>query len=60
MVRGAAAAQVSRPADHCDKYGHYHDLLNDIGQEQVIDDIVAWIEVRQQPRLRAEIPIMVQ
>jgi len=26
--------------------GHYHDLLNDIGREQVIDDIVEWIEAR--------------
>jgi alpha-beta hydrolase superfamily lysophospholipase len=26
--------------------GHYHDLLNDIGREGVIDDIVGWIEGR--------------
>lgn len=27
--------------------GHYHDLLNDVGKEGVLDDIVAWIEERQ-------------
>ncbi|WP_439533276.1 alpha/beta hydrolase [Polymorphobacter sp.] len=26
--------------------GHYHDLLNDLGREQVMDDIIAWIEAR--------------
>lgn len=26
--------------------GHYHDLLNDLGKEQVLDDIVGWIEAR--------------
>jgi alpha-beta hydrolase superfamily lysophospholipase len=26
--------------------GHYHDLLNDLGREQVIDDIVHWIGAR--------------
>lgn len=26
--------------------GHFHDLLNDIGREQVMDDIVGWIEAR--------------
>lgn len=26
--------------------GHYHDLLNDLGREQVIDDIARWIEAR--------------
>ena len=26
--------------------GHYHDLLNDIGKEQVMGDIKAWIEAR--------------
>ncbi|WP_353471697.1 lysophospholipase [Salipiger sp. H15] len=26
--------------------GHYHDLLNDIGKEEVLGDIVAWIEAR--------------
>ncbi|MBE9638344.1 alpha/beta fold hydrolase [Salipiger mangrovisoli] len=26
--------------------GHFHDLLNDIGKEQVLGDIVGWIEAR--------------
>lgn len=26
--------------------GHYHDLLNDLGKEEVLDDIVAWIDAR--------------
>ncbi len=26
--------------------GHYHDLLNDLGKEEVIADILAWIEAR--------------
>jgi acylglycerol lipase len=24
--------------------GHYHDLLNDIGKEQVVADITGWID----------------
>jgi alpha-beta hydrolase superfamily lysophospholipase len=24
--------------------GHYHDLLNDIGKEQVMADIITWID----------------
>jgi len=26
--------------------GHYHDLLNDIGREEVLSDIIEWIEAR--------------
>jgi alpha-beta hydrolase superfamily lysophospholipase len=26
--------------------GHYHDLLNDIGKEQVMGDVLSWIEAR--------------
>jgi len=26
--------------------GHYHDLLNDVGKEQVMADIVAWLRAR--------------
>jgi acylglycerol lipase len=26
--------------------GHFHDLLNDLGREQVMDDIIDWIEAR--------------
>ena len=28
--------------------GHYHDLLNDIGKEQVMADITGWIDKRLQ------------
>lgn len=27
--------------------GHYHDLLADLGREQVMDDIVGWLEARR-------------
>jgi alpha-beta hydrolase superfamily lysophospholipase len=26
--------------------GHYHDLLNDLGKETVIADIIGWIDQR--------------
>jgi len=26
--------------------GHFHDLLNDVGKEQVLADIVSWIDAR--------------
>lgn len=37
--------------------GHYHDLLNDLGREQVMDDIIAWIDVRLPQQIRAEQPL---
>jgi alpha-beta hydrolase superfamily lysophospholipase len=37
--------------------GYYHDLLNDLGREQVMDDIVQWIEERIPQTIRAEQPI---
>jgi alpha-beta hydrolase superfamily lysophospholipase len=30
--------------------GHFHDLLNDVGKEQVMADIVSWIDARLPPR----------
>jgi alpha-beta hydrolase superfamily lysophospholipase len=36
--------------------GHYHDLLNDYGREQVIADILAWIGQRVEQRIEAVIP----
>jgi alpha-beta hydrolase superfamily lysophospholipase len=37
--------------------GYYHDLLNDLGREQVIDDIASWIDVRlPQERQEAGMP----
>lgn len=29
--------------------GYYHDLLNDLGRERVMDDIAGWIDARVQP-----------
>ena len=37
--------------------GHYHDLLNDIGHEQVMDDIVSWIGARVGQEVKAEMPL---
>jgi alpha-beta hydrolase superfamily lysophospholipase len=34
--------------------GHYHDLLNDIGKEDVLADIVGWIEARLPVRASAQ------
>jgi alpha-beta hydrolase superfamily lysophospholipase len=30
--------------------GHYHDLLNDVGKERVLDDVLDWIERHLMPR----------
>jgi acylglycerol lipase len=32
--------------------GHFHDLLNDLGREEVIADVLAWIEARLPIRLK--------
>jgi alpha-beta hydrolase superfamily lysophospholipase len=37
--------------------GHYHDLLNDLGREQVMDDIVQWMEKRLHQQAKAEMPM---
>lgn len=37
--------------------GHYHDLLNDLGRERVMNDIVGWIEARLGPARSAEMPL---
>jgi acylglycerol lipase len=37
--------------------GHYHDLLNDLGREQVMDDIVEWMEKRLARTVKAEMPL---
>jgi acylglycerol lipase len=36
--------------------GYYHDLLNDIGRERVMDDIVNWIDARLPVSQQAEMP----
>ncbi|WP_176559499.1 alpha/beta hydrolase [Rubellimicrobium roseum] len=34
--------------------GHYHDLLNDLGKEEVLADIAGWIEARLPSRARSQ------
>ena len=51
VTRPDGSEQFYREAGSSDKTlklyeGHYHDLLNDVGREQVINDIVAWIDKR--------------
>jgi alpha-beta hydrolase superfamily lysophospholipase len=51
VTRPDGSEQFYREAGSSDKTlklyeGHYHDLLNDLGREQVMDDIVAWIDER--------------
>jgi alpha-beta hydrolase superfamily lysophospholipase len=36
--------------------GHYHDLLNDLGREEVFDDIVGWIDARLPATQALEMP----
>lgn len=36
---------------------HYHDLLNDLGRERVMADILAWIEARLPTAERAAMPL---
>jgi len=37
--------------------GHYHDLLNDLGREQVMDDIIGWIDARVGQAVKNEMPL---
>ena len=37
--------------------GHVHDLLNDLGREQVMEDIVGWIEARLPQKAPNEMPV---
>lgn len=37
--------------------GYVHDLLNDLGRERVMDDIIGWIEARLPRTARNEMPI---
>ena len=37
--------------------GHYHDLLNDLGREQVMDDIIGWIDARIGQTVKNEMPL---
>jgi len=50
-TRPDGSQQFYDEADSSDKTlklyeGHYHDLLNDFGKEDVIDDIAGWIDAR--------------
>lgn len=51
VTRPDGSEQFYREAGSSDKTlklyeGHFHDLLNDLGREQVMDDIVEWIDER--------------
>lgn len=37
--------------------GYYHDLLNDLGREQVMADIIDWIDARLPQAQRMEMPV---
>jgi acylglycerol lipase len=37
--------------------GHYHDLLNDLGREEVFNDVVAWIDARVTQQVKEEMPL---
>ena len=39
--------------------GYYHDLLNDIGRERVMEDIIDWMEARLKPAQEPEMPLAV-
>ena len=65
-TRPDGSEQFYREAGSADKTlklyeGHYHDLLNDLGREQVTEDIAAWIEARLvgQAEARVEQPSIV-
>lgn len=50
-TRFQGSEQFYKQADSKDKTlklyeGHYHDLLNDTGKEQVMADVVAWLDAR--------------
>lgn len=37
--------------------GHYHDLLNDLGRDQVMEDIIGWIDQRIPQAVKVEMPL---
>jgi alpha-beta hydrolase superfamily lysophospholipase len=60
-TRPDGSEQFFREAGSADKTlklyeGHYHDLLNDFGREQVLNDILGWIEERLPTQQIAEMP----
>jgi alpha-beta hydrolase superfamily lysophospholipase len=61
-TRPEGSEQFHREAGSTDKTlklyeGHYHDLLNDLGREQVIDDIAGWIGARLPQQSEAQMPL---
>lgn len=61
-TRPDGSEQFHREASSADKTlklyeGHYHDLLNDLGREQVIDDIAGWIGARLPQQSEAQMPL---
>ena len=36
---------------------YYHDLLNDVGRDRVMEYVIGWIEARLKPLERAEVPL---
>jgi hypothetical protein len=68
-ARGLTADHATRPdgsqeffdkASSTDKTlklyeGHFHDLLNDLGREEVMDDIIGWIDARVGQAAKAEL-----
>lgn len=61
-TRPDGSEQFHREAGSPDKTlklydGHYHDLLNDLGREAVLADIVAWIDARLTPTIRPAMPL---
>lgn len=61
-TRPDGSEQFFREAGSTDKTlklynGHYHDLLNDLGREQVMDDVADWIEARLVGRVQAQMPL---
>ena len=60
-TRPDGSEQFYREAGSADKTlklydGHFHDLLNDVGREQVMDDILAWIGARLPAKAGAAMP----
>lgn len=61
-TRPDGSEQFYREAGSADKTlklyeGHYHDLLNDLGREEVTADIVAWIDARLSSTIIPAMPL---
>jgi alpha-beta hydrolase superfamily lysophospholipase len=61
-TRPDGSEQFYREAGSTDKTlklyeGHYHDLLNDLGREEVLADVLSWLETRVNQPIDAEMPL---